>query len=787
MLFFFIVILTRADVPDIVLVHQDNHHDNPDILRVHQDNNHDNPDIVPVHQNNHDDNLSTNTSVNIKDTAVNVKMESSELWSRTNGVSSKNYHNIKKKKRLSSTLAKILNSKHPPAETQNIQPVTVVTNSRHSSLLFGLLNGPKLPLNPDISQSVKPVRTSSNGNSDQGKSIPKVTPGLKSPLLSSMLKNKNGLPGHAKTNAAIDHVFSNTVGSVDKPSNITLSEMLGHRKRANTEPAPFTKLSQESNLNQIKSPEVAKMLKIDSTVGTVISTGQNISELRNANYGISDSKTETVANDSADELINEWSKLITQRVIADFSKDVNHTLNSFVKKAIIDNIKTTPSHKLTEAGSFGDQLPKELSRVSDLASSMLRLLAEYCGLPQPGMTRSDIVKDNESKPREVTPSNVIEIDSDHDDMESSKISSKSETSSHIGKLGKSTTINENVLLTPTYPSQLESHFASNSFDQNNHLNNEIKTSHSHSGNNQEKDLQNRILVTFDDAGNMIIKNENLPEDKKRTDLSSEDTNQSPASTSKTPEISPALNFLNIQHVQDKDGKFLIFTCNICGKRFQHHGTLVVHKRTHLMESGKSDFVCDICGKVCTAERYLQVHMRTHERDISLLNKEQGKFNFPCDVCKKVFSSEEHLTIHKRLHLGLKLYECHICKTSFTRRSQLEIHLRTHSGKKPHKCVMCDKSFSQFSGLRKHLKIHDESKPYNCEICAQGFTRKAHFERHMRKEYGVKPFTCSQCRKGFHDKTSLNAHKKLHEKSNNHFCEECGKGFKTENGIHVRFN
>jgi hypothetical protein len=43
-----------------------------------------------------------------------------------------------------------------------------------------------------------------------------------------------------------------------------------------------------------------------------------------------------------DNLINMWTNIITQKVISEFSKDVNATLNSFVKKAIMDSILRRP-------------------------------------------------------------------------------------------------------------------------------------------------------------------------------------------------------------------------------------------------------------------------------------------------------------------------------------------------------------------------------------------------------------------------------------------------------------
>lgn len=714
---------------------------------------------------------------------VKVKAEPQSSWEKR-GIGELVIPNGSRKRKSSSTLLKILNLDQQKDESSNNDSGSLPKSRKPQPTLTDLLHGfdvsamqHSMPVD-NIDDDVQITHITSPTLFKKGScSKPTLQKMLtspysgKSPLLSSMLKTpkNHSTPSGSRTNSTIDKVFTSSgvnLGLQTRPivDNKSLSEMLGHQnsnqarkadgaltinKNAKISNSP-TKLTgnhgesalskilstspctgiNENNLPKLPSNFTVKFdLRGRENTDAVAIRPSLKKDLENSVTGMKSIPKEL----QNDNLINMWTNIITQKVISEFSKDVNATLNTFVKKAIMDSI-TTSSLATGEGGSqktdsTSVQQMTGLSQVSSLASSLLSSLAEtVSGCPMPAKVQDNVT---ESKPPAVRVHDVF-------------------TDKNIVK-NSSSNIDQNIDKNAWKNSELFSKFTTSSATKVRpytvtKFEGMVKKPHVNVTASPSNQNQSQTIIT---STTKMTSNQN-------------DSNK----------INMAPTQMVLQPVKGEDGKYLVYSCNLCGKRFQHHGTLSVHQRTHILESGKSDFKCDICGKVCTAKRYLDIHMRTHLKG----QRELVGPKVSCTICGKEFTSEENLIIHKRMHLGEKLYQCDVCHTGFTRNSQLVIHMRIHSGEKPYICNVCGKSFRQSNGLSLHLNVHTDDKPYKCEVCGSGFSRKAHYEKHMRKERGERPFKCSECGKGFTDKFNLTMHTRIHQKDKPHVCEICGKGF-----------
>ncbi|XP_052084522.1 zinc finger E-box-binding homeobox 2-like [Mytilus californianus] len=698
----------------------------------------------------------------------------------------------RKRTRMSSSLLKILNA-NPQHNGSTVTDENLVkTRKRPQPTLYGLLNGtvPPTPLNSVITDTIDndvhithitaPLSAKSGNSTTLQKMLASPYSG-KSPLLSSMLKTPS------RTESTIDKVFSTP--TVNSNQVNLMPSIQGHRNRSNSTPESSTKLKLPVLLNMgsdVPSKKKSNDRQNLSTINELVTKCKEanvtkINPLIDKSSFPDPHSGKIVPTDSTpvkcnlqnnggvqtDDFINRWTEVITQKVISEFSKDVNATLNSFVKKAIIDSIKDSSTNPVpivpttTAASSTENQVPNEVNQVSSLASCLLQTLAEKvngCGIQDiaKGLNVEDdinlinVCQNIQKSSQDIAKLLASSVTNESDQSNTVNVQEQVPTSSKptVQKFEIENTLpcstNNSV---PTVPPEEVKKLVSNLIGKTNKSNvNQAKS---------ERQVQ-KPPVEY-----ITIPSENGAEEPKPVETSSGKSQPVP--------VSPIIT--NIKHMQDKDGKFLIFSCKICGKRFQHHGTLSVHMRTHIMESGNSEFKCDICGKLCTAKRYLDIHMRTHQKGGSC-----PVSKLVCETCQGEFTSEENLLIHKRMHLGEKLYQCDVCQTGFTRKSQLSIHMRIHSGEKPYSCSICGKTFRQSNGLSLHLNVHTDDKPYKCEICGSGFSRKAHYEKHMRKERGERPFKCEECGKGFTDKFNLRMHTRTHLKSKPHQCDECGKSF-----------
>ncbi|XP_045902353.1 zinc finger protein 2 homolog isoform X3 [Micropterus dolomieu] len=210
----------------------------------------------------------------------------------------------------------------------------------------------------------------------------------------------------------------------------------------------------------------------------------------------------------------------------------------------------------------------------------------------------------------------------------------------------------------------------------------------------------------------------------------------------------------------------------------------VHKSTmsevhHDPHTGKNSFTCDTCGKGFQHKSKFQRHLRIHtdERPYS------------CKTCGKSFSRRSGLKVHMRIHTGEKPYSCHTCGKDFRTSEQLQLHMRTHTGEKPYSCETCGKSFSQRSNLIAHLTTHTGEKPYSCETCGKDFRTSDHLLLHMRSHTGEKPYLCKTCGKRFRDTSAFKEHTRTHTGEKPYSCKTCGKAFRTSSQlqIHIRIH
>ncbi|CAG2241793.1 KRAB [Mytilus edulis] len=564
----------------------------------------------------------------------------------------------RKKTRMSSSLLKILNAS-PQHNGSNVTMVTdekSETNRKRSQpTLYGLLNGtvPPIPQTLVVTDKIEndvhithitaPSSAKSGSSSTLQKMLASPYSG-KSPLLSSMLKTPS------RTDSTIDSVFSTPTANSNQNlqpkrklpvllkmgPDIPLKKNSNDRQNLSTINESVTKFT-EANLTKI-NPIIDKTLLPDPHPGKIVPTESSIVNCSPQNNG--------VPAGLQTDFINRWTEVITQKVIAEFSKDVNATLNSFVKKAIIDSIKDSSTNPVpivpapTSASCTEKPVPGEENQVSSLASCLLQSLADKvngCGIKDiaKGLNVEDdinlinvcqnIQKSSQDIAKLLASSTMSTAsESDHSNTVTFHEQIPTNSKPTVQKLEiEKELLSSTNNSAPTVPPEEVKKLVSNLIGLTNKSNvNRTKP---------ETPVQEAPIEYI------IIPSENDAEETKPVETSSVKSQPVP--------VSPIIT--NIKHMQDKDGKFLIFSCKICGKRFQHHGTLSVHMRTHVMESGTSEFKCDICGKLCTAKRYLDIHMRTHQK--------RGSCPVPtkqlvCETCQGEFTSEENLLIHKRMHL-----------------------------------------------------------------------------------------------------------------------------------------
>lgn len=110
-----------------------------------------------------------------------------------------------------------------------------------------------------------------------------------------------------------------------------------------------------------------------------------------------------------------------------------------------------------------------------------------------------------------------------------------------------------------------------------------------------------------------------------------------------------------------------------------------------LNDGSLLFTCDMCGRKFARMKQLHQHKYRHH------NKNKWK----CYVCDKEYSSKLTLNQHLITHSpSLIRYWCDTCHKGFYDKSKYNSHVRSHAKKAEHICNICGKKFSTKFNLQR---------------------------------------------------------------------------------------
>ncbi|KAF7286016.1 hypothetical protein GWI33_008319 [Rhynchophorus ferrugineus] len=283
-----------------------------------------------------------------------------------------------------------------------------------------------------------------------------------------------------------------------------------------------------------------------------------------------------------------------------------------------------------------------------------------------------------------------------------------------------------------------------------------------------------------------------------------------------PQTCPICNktFSNIKAhhkaAHENDGKN--FSCEYCGKFFQHKSGLKFHLMVHKEDK---PFKCNFCEKSFILNTFLQQHLRTHpESDVK---------PFQCCYCDKTFIKRSNVRgfvskckIRRPKAKGTQ-YINGVCparifaKVQVTGAVSVE-YVETHVGHEDDvhfkrndislvpkqesksvrytcasnkderlvKCPQCPRTFRQNYKLKSHLTCHQMDKSLTCSVCQKQFKKISALNRHMRDIHeGTHKFNCEECGRVFNNKNNYNVHKKRHFQEYVEHCDYCNVGFVTK--------
>ncbi|XP_070800584.1 zinc finger protein 646 [Pituophis catenifer annectens] len=252
-----------------------------------------------------------------------------------------------------------------------------------------------------------------------------------------------------------------------------------------------------------------------------------------------------------------------------------------------------------------------------------------------------------------------------------------------------------------------------------------------------------------------------------------------------------------------------YACGQCGKTYRHGGSLVNHKKIHLI----GDYQCSIC---CRQYRNLSAyrnHLRNHPR--CKLNRvpqlrqpvpaaERGPpctyerlKDEPCGASQNGEAppsnsflaspiGEERVEQGEELSSGLlesrEAQECNVPgeenekKEAHQAIQEMETVEKEEEGageekgpqaeeedsllERPFQCDVCGRSYKHAGSLINHRQTH-KTGLFHCSICQKQFYNLMALKNHNRTHFETKRYRCAECPKAFRFHKQLASHQRVH--------------------------
>lgn len=172
----------------------------------------------------------------------------------------------------------------------------------------------------------------------------------------------------------------------------------------------------------------------------------------------------------------------------------------------------------------------------------------------------------------------------------------------------------------------------------------------------------------------------------------------------------------------------LFTCSDCGKTFERHRSLAVHKASHYHSSQR--FPCPHCPKSYHFQSLLKHHMQVHSNE----------YKHVCSVCSEAFVWSSGLAAHMKTHSTTRP-QCEVCGMRFASKKRLETHSLKHGNPKPHRCDICGRCFAHPYRLVSHKLVHEDHKDFACPKCSLVFPTAKKLRKHSAEHTKEEPRIC----------------------------------------------
>ncbi|GFR14338.1 zinc finger and SCAN domain-containing protein 10 [Trichonephila clavata] len=169
---------------------------------------------------------------------------------------------------------------------------------------------------------------------------------------------------------------------------------------------------------------------------------------------------------------------------------------------------------------------------------------------------------------------------------------------------------------------------------------------------------------------------------------------------------------SIRHIENG------IVCDTCGKYYKDHYILKMHiKMVHM--PAEVVFTCEICDKKFTRKAHLKRHLRIHEPHRP----------YKCSFCNYRGCEKSDITKHLLIHEAPK-HKCQICNKAFRHLKNKELHVKRHLKQRDYKCGICDFFGYTFTDIRRHIeRRHADSKTSTCLECGLVFKSKEELDKH----------------------------------------------------------